>query len=71
MGQKNFIGCTAFICALAWVRACGLARYARSAGGIRVLAYVHRLLYRWVIVVPGTKVTRSYDLELMKYISYR
>ena len=31
---------------------CGLARYARSAGGIRVLAPVHRLLYRWVIVVP-------------------
>ena len=28
-----------------------LAALARL-GGIRVLAYVHRLLYRWVIVVP-------------------
>ena len=40
---------------LSYVRShrCGLAHCARSAGGvIRVLAYVHRLLYRWVIVVP-------------------
>ena len=40
--------CVASLAALAW------------RGGIRVLAYVHRLLYRWVIVVPPIRAVTTY-----------
>ena len=35
-------------------------------GGIEVLAYVYRLLYRWVIVVPPSYV-RSHRCGLARY----
>ena len=48
--------------------AASLATLARL-GGIRVIAYVHRLLYRWVIVVPPIRAVHIDDFIRLTVIN--